>query len=95
MKYRVLFPESDCIFDKFQQILIAFYKIPVEPGNIIVLAIGVIVALEFPNSSPAMISGVPWLSSSRRNALRNCRRRICRIFIFLDGPSTPQFQVQL
>ena len=48
---------------------------------------------DWPNSSPAWISGVPWLSISSSQAFRHIFFRRSLMDFFRVGPSSPQFQL--
>ena len=41
---RVIFSELDHIFEKFKKIMIFLQKVPVDPGNFIILAVSVVIS---------------------------------------------------
>ncbi len=69
---------------------------PIDPGDLVVLAVGVVVARWVrPISSPASSIGTPWDSSSVARKLRFCRSRRTRMSGSSEEPSAPQFQDRL
>ena len=45
LKDRLGHPDEDQLFGEFQELLLAFVEVPVEPGELVVLAVGVVVPL--------------------------------------------------
>ena len=71
--------------------------LPVHPGDLVVLAIGVVVAVlgAARPRRPSAASACPASSSSVAITLRRMRSRSSRIAGSSVGPSTPQFQLRL
>ena len=73
----MLAPQLDEAFGEFEERLPLVVVLPVEPADLVVLAIGIVVALlRAANSSPAVIIGTPWESRSVASRLRVLAARV-------------------
>ena len=92
-EHRVLASQRDQASGEGQQLVVGLG--PVEPGDGVVLAVGVVVTPGWPSSSPPHSSGTPNDSSRVVSSARDCRARSSTTSGSSLGPSTPQFQDRL
>ena len=94
-EHRMVVRRADQAAHELEQAVVG--GLPVEPGDLVVLAVGVVVAAAACGRSRRRRSsiGTPCESSSVARKLRFCRARSAMISGSSVGPSTPQFQERL
>ena len=71
VQHRMIQTQMNEFGNEGEQFLASFVKMPVGPGDLVVLTVDVVVALlGAATSSPPQIIGIPWLNSNVANMLR-------------------------
>jgi hypothetical protein len=93
-EHRVPVPQGDQLPAELEQLLVCPH--PLVPGDLVILALGVVVAeLGATDLIPPRSMGTPWDSSSVARKSRCCWARRARTATSSVSPSAPQFQERL
>ena len=70
---RMVASEANQVFGEFEQLILFFIALPIEPADLVVLTVGVVISLWVrPNSSPPQSIGTPWERNSVVRRFRRC-----------------------